>query len=403
MGNDSEAQKPNPVAFRLMWGLVVVVAIGSVWVVWDAYNEQVERSQAGIFDADAPEVGFRPAEQGPDHEMDAPIGAISLGLKANLAGVETAVPNRPHNIDEVRSRKIGDGFTRRRSFTISTDANGIRIADDMAGKGHTYMGRKNGFRIVTMGASESFGWGVPYEQSYPAHLANLLGVEVVNASAPAGITGQMVRWAQKYLSQLEPDLVIYALRPPYPEKDPAGMFAKELKSLSDTAGDAQLVVVLPALSTFDLQIPEIIEAYAGAEDPIAADVAAVAKALDPIPVIGLTKYFRAAQATYAGAKTGEVIVTMKTVDGNQVLTTAEGEEVLSAVAPEIPKTERFFGPPPPIIAKEVLAAFEERPNMREALFFDGGHPDEEGYRLMAEVIAGVLKEKALVPAAAARP
>ena len=41
--------------------------------------------------------------------------------------------------------------------------------------------------------------------------------------------------------------------------------------------------------------------------------------------------------------------------------------------------------------------------MREALFFDGGHPDEEGYRLMAEVIAGVLKEKALVPAAAARP
>ena len=40
--------------------------------------------------------------------------------------------------------------------------------------------------------------------------------------------------------------------------------------------------------------------------------------------------------------------------------------------------------------------------MREALFLTG-HPDEEGYRLMAEVIAGVLKEKALVPAAAARP
>ena len=181
------------------------------------------------------------------------------------------------------------------------------------------------------------------------------------------------------------------------------MFAKELKSLSVAAGEAQLVVVLPALSTFDLQIPEIIEAYAGADDAIAADVAAVSAALDPIPVIGLTKYFRAAQKDYSGAKEGEVIVTMQTVDGNQILVTSEGEEVLSAVAPEIPKTERFFGPPPPIIAKEVLAAFEERPNMREALFFDGGHPDAEGYRLMAEVIAGVLKEKALVPSAAARP
>ena len=120
-------------------------------------------------------------------------------------------------------------------------------------------------------------------------------------------------------------------------------------------------------------------------------------------MIGLTKYFRAAQKDYSGAKQGEVIVTMQTVDGNQLLVTSEGEQFLSAVAPEIPKTERFFGPPPPIIAKEVLAAFEERPNMREALFFDGGHPDAEGYRLMAEVIAGVLKEKALVPSAAARP
>lgn|GEM_PF-1643964 len=403
MGSEAEEKGPNPIAFRLVWGLVVAVAIGCVWVVWSAYDEQVERSEAGIFDAEAPEVGFRPAEQGPDHEMDAPIGAISLGLKANLAGVETTVPDRPHNIDEVRSRKIGDGFKRRRSFTISTDVDGIRIPDALAGKGHTYMGRKEGFRIVTMGASESFGWGVPYEQSYPAHLSSLLGLEVVNASAPAGITGQMVRWAQKYLSQLDPDVVIYALRPPYPEKDPAGMFAKELKSLSEAAGDAQLVVVLPALSTFDLQIPEIIEAYAGAEDPIAADVAAVSTALDPIPVIGLTKYFRAAQETYSGAKADEVIVTMHTVDGNQLLKTASGEQILSAVAPEIPKTERFFGPPPPIIAKEVLAEFEARPKMREAMFFDGGHPDAEGYRLMAEVIASVLKEQGLVPSAAARP
>ncbi len=400
MENETKEEAPNPIAFRLVWGLVVVVAIGSAWVVWDAYQKQVQRNQAGIFDAATPEVGFRPVEEDPETALDAPIGSISLGLKANLNSAETAVPNRPHNIDEVRSRTIGDGFKRRRSFTISTNTNGIRIPDSLAGQNHTYVGRKTGFRIVAMGASESFGWGVPYEQSYPAHLASILGVEVVNASAPAGITGQMVRWAKKYLPQLDPDIVIYSLRPPYPEKNPAAEFAKELKALADVAGDAQLVVALPALSTFDLQIPEMIDAYEGANDPVsavAADVAAVTAALDPVPVIGLTKPFRAAQKTYAGAKPGDLIVTMQTIDGNQVLVTPDGGQVLSAVAPEIPKRDNFFGMPPAVIAKEVLAAFEERPNMREPLFFDGGHPDEEGYRLMAEVIAGVLKERALVP------
>ena len=397
MENGTEEQGPNPIVFRLVWGLVAVVAVGSGWVVWDAYQKQVQRNQAGIFDAAAPEVGFRPAEEDPEHALDAPIGEISLGLKANLNAAETTVPDRPHNPDEVRSRKIGDGFTRRRDFTISTNTNGIRIPDNLAGKNHTYAGRKTGFRIVAMGASESFGWGVPYEQSYPAHLSKMLGVEVVNASAPAGITGQMVRWSKKYLPGLEPDLVIYSLRPPYPERNPAEIFARTMNELAAVSGDAPLVVVLPALSTFDLQMPEIAEAYEGAADPVAADVAAVTAALGTMPVIGLTPYFRAAQKSYTGAAPGEVIVTMQNVDGKQVLTTPDGQQVLSATAPDITKRSAFFGMPPSVMAKEVLAAFEENPNMREPMFFDGGHPDAEGYKLMAEVIAGVLKERALVP------
>ena len=235
MENGTEEQGPNPVVFRLVWGLVGLVAIGCVWVVWDAYQTQTQRNEAGIFDAAAPDVAFRPAEEDPEHAMDAPLGEISLGLKANLTAVETAVPNRPHNPDEVRSRSIGDEFKRRRSFTITTDANGIRIPDGMAGRNHSYIGSKKGFRIVAMGASESFGWGVPYEKSYPAHLSTILGLEVVNASAPAGISTGMVRWAKKYLPQLEPDLVIYSLRPPYPEPNPAEYFAKTMRELAAVA------------------------------------------------------------------------------------------------------------------------------------------------------------------------
>jgi lysophospholipase L1-like esterase len=114
-------------------------------------------------------------------------------------------------------------------------------------------------------------------------------------------------------------------------------------------------------------------------------------------VIGLTSSFRAAQLTYAGAKPGEVIVTMSTVNGQQILKTPAGEVIASATAPEVPKRSPFFGVPPAVIAKDVLAAFEQRPEMREPLFFDGGHPDADGYKLMAERIAEVLKERALVP------
>ena len=43
MENKADDQGPNPIAFRLVWGLVVVVAIGCVWVVWSAYQTEVER------------------------------------------------------------------------------------------------------------------------------------------------------------------------------------------------------------------------------------------------------------------------------------------------------------------------------------------------------------------------
>ena len=58
-------------------GLVAVVAIGSVWVVWDAYNEQVERSQAGIFDADAPEVVFGPLSRVQTTKWTRPSGRLA--------------------------------------------------------------------------------------------------------------------------------------------------------------------------------------------------------------------------------------------------------------------------------------------------------------------------------------
>jgi hypothetical protein len=397
MESNPENKGPSPAVFRLVWGAVIVVAIGCVAVVYNAYQAQVEHNQAGIFKPASHRPVIRPPERPRGHELDAPLDVLSLGLRSNLNAVVTAVPNRPHNPVEVRSRTMGDEFKRRRSFTISTDANGIRIPDSRAGKPVTYVGQKKGFRIVAMGASESFGWGVPYTQSYPAQLERLLGVEVVNASAPSRRSMELVVWAQTNLPLLEPDLVIYALRPPYPVTNPVGSFAKSMTSLAEAAGTAPLVVVLPPLSTFDLQMPDIQKVYPQASDIVAADVAAVTQAIAPIAVIGLTGPFRDALSTYNGARPGEVIVTMKTIDGQQVLIAADGSQVLSAEAPDASKRSRFYGVPPSVIASEILSAFEQRPEMREPLFFDGGHPDQDGYRLMAETIASILRDKGLVP------
>ena len=43
MENETDEQGPNPIAFRLVWSLVFLVAIGCGWVVWGAYQEEVDR------------------------------------------------------------------------------------------------------------------------------------------------------------------------------------------------------------------------------------------------------------------------------------------------------------------------------------------------------------------------
>ncbi len=49
------------------------------------------------------------------------------------------------------------------------------------------------------------------------------------------------------------------------------------------------------------------------------------------------------------------------------------------------------------IAPELIAVFEANPGLREPLFFDQGHPDGQGLRLMAELIADWIQEQGWVP------
>jgi lysophospholipase L1-like esterase len=96
----------------------------------------------------------------------------------------------------------------KRLFRVSSNAEGLRAVDVSVPK-------KDGlFRVMTMGCSTTFGWGVSDEQTYPAQLAKLIGeagysnIEVINAGQP-GYTSFQGRWLwDRNLKAYQPDVVL---------------------------------------------------------------------------------------------------------------------------------------------------------------------------------------------------
>ena len=45
------------------------------------------------------------------------------------------------------------------------------------------------------------------------------------------------------------------------------------------------------------------------------------------------------------------------------------------------------------LAREIIAAFEGDPQIQEPLFFDGGHPDKEGFELFSSKVEEWMRQK----------
>ncbi len=58
--------------------------------------------------------------------------------------------------------------------------------------------------IVAIGDSWTFGYAVNYEESFPAHLGQILGQPVVNMGVPAYGSAQAVLLFERYLRELKP-------------------------------------------------------------------------------------------------------------------------------------------------------------------------------------------------------
>lgn len=94
------------------------------------------------------------------------------------------------------------------TFRVSTDANGLRAPL------HPEQKPEGTFRVMTLGCSTTFGWGVDDEASYPSRLEAILQgeghkVEVINGGQPGYTSFQGLWLWERSLKRYQPDLVIF--------------------------------------------------------------------------------------------------------------------------------------------------------------------------------------------------
>ena len=279
------------------------------------------------------------------------LGEGIFWLKPNLDDARMVVPDRPHSKEESR---VG-GFGRTRTFHVST--NSLRLRNGP-------LGAKSGKRILCMGDSVTFGWGVPDDQSYPVQLERELrarghDVEVLNAGVPAQSIFGMKRFVEMQAAALDVDAVLWTRRPQLNLPSPIGDYVRELRHAQNALPNAKFGVVLTPVSRFD---PYGVAHYADEEKELRRKLT--------VPLVELSPVFFRAQ-TKGVVCEGLDQLTMKHWDGR--------------VIEQAPRPE--FDLPP-----SFYAAFEADHDLKEHLFFDSGHPDAEGFTLFARTVADLVED-----------
>ena len=277
-----------------------------------------------------------------------------IWLRADLDEALVIIPDRPHARHQVESSRTGgDIIGRRREFRVST--NSQRLRDDE-------LGAKTRTRILSLGESVASGWGVDVDDSYPVQLELELerrghDVEVINAATPNAGSTLMAAYCEKEAPALEPDLIVWNRRPL------RGTYVSEVQRCARAHPQANILVVLPPVSQFDVHGAQVWE----------RESTQIASQLGSIPLLELTPVFRAAQEGR-----GETLrLRGSTVE---VVDQESGRVWLGGV----PRPQKD-------LPAEIYALFESNPEVREALFFDEGHPDAEGFLVYASAVADAVE------------
>ncbi len=304
-----------------------------------------------------------PTESDEFFQAASELGPNSHVLIPNLQGARVVTPDRPHDPVEARTPEALAQIGRRRVFEITTNALGLRGPE---------LGPKDGYRVLCVGESVTFGWGVEAEESYPAQLAGELGVEVVNAGIPAMRPTQMVRWLERNTKTIEPDLVLFTARPNWMLRDPWRNYFDSIQQVRRTVYPTPVALILPPISTFDLR----------GREHRPKELERLEQSMETVPWLDLTPAFRAAMKDATVARRGRGVVLEPEGSTQRVLDVESGSLVMEARSPD-----------PMKLSPEIVAWLEANPSHAEPLMFDGAHPDAEGFEVFAEAVAAFVRQQ----------
>lgn len=283
-------------------------------------------------------------------------GMVVHLLLPGLRDARVVVPDRPHRPEETHNEQGRSQIGRRRAFTVDTNQERLR--------GRVELGPKQGPRVLLVGDSVAFGWGVEEGEDLASQLAERLGVEVLNGGVPGMHSDEIGPWAARLAARTDPDLVVVVRRPGLDQLEGIAATVQRIRA----ATQAPVALVLSPLSTFDPR---------GRREQ-AAILQQVRGRLPRLPVLDPTPGFRAAIPDHG------VVLEIEGQD-QRVVQAADGAEVLRAQSSG------------DWLAPQVIALFEDDPAVHEPLFFDGGHADAEGNRVFAEIVSSWLNEQGLTP------
>ena len=285
------------------------------------------------------------------------LGPRAHKLLPNLDNAMVVVPDRPHDPMEVFSEDKAQTIQRVRSFTVSTNSLGYRDAEI----------NKQSVHIVCVGDSVTFGWGVEEEEAYPQRLELELGVNVLNTGVPALKPEHVEAYIKSILENVQPKIVLVAMRPNWMTPNPLQGYVQTMKRIhrSLEKKGIQMGLVLPPLANFDPK----------GRSNNAREVAFIHKELSNVPLLDTTPIFD------ANLPSGGVSFNLN--NGIQQMV----ERNTGTILAEGPQPA-----PPRSLAPEIIAKFESDSTVKEPLFYDGGHPDAEGFVLFGSALASWLTE-----------
>ncbi len=109
--------------------------------------------------------------------------------------------------------------------------------------------------ILAFGDSLTFGTGAEESQSYPAVLASITGIKVVNAGIPGETTGEGLKRLPRILDDVKPTIMILCLGGnDFLRKTGEKQAAENLRSMLALAKERSVPVLLVAVPSFGLSL-----------------------------------------------------------------------------------------------------------------------------------------------------